>query len=198
MASRFFEVPAKAGSYGLVASAFRRKIPLAVAALAFGGVVAAQDATTQTQALQRRAAERLVSLQKEAESLAKQEQTLLVELRRLEVQREIKVEELAGVERQAADVGSKLADTTARAQALEATAERQRPEVEERMVRLYKMGRAGYWRLLLDVTSLQEVGRAYRTAAALARIDRDRIEEHHRTLAALNTERATLETRAKE
>ena len=35
------------------------------------------------------------------------------------------------------------------------------------MVQLYKMGRAGYWRLLLDVNSLRELGRAYRTAAAL-------------------------------
>ena len=156
------------------------------------------DATAQTQALQRRAAARLAALQKEAESLARQEQTLLVELRSLEVQREIKVEELAAAERQSADVQAKLANATARAQVLQSTAEQQRPEVEERMVRLYKMGRAGYWRLRLDVSSLEEVGRAYRTAAALARIDRDRIEEHRRTLAALNQERATLQTRAKE
>jgi len=177
-------------------------IVLSVAALLSGVAVvvaqAPQDATARTQALSRRAAERIASLQKEAASLARQEQTLLVELRSLEVQREIKVEELAVVERQAADVQAKLADTTTRAQTLQDTADRQRPEVEERMVRLYKMGRAGYWRLLLDVNSLQEVGRAYRTAAALARIDRDRIEEHHRTLAALKTERATLEARAKE
>jgi septal ring factor EnvC (AmiA/AmiB activator) len=166
--------------------------------LLLGVWLAAQTAPDRAQvdALSHRAAERLASLRHEAETLAKQEQTLLVELRSLEVQREIKVEELAAVERQAADVGAKLADTTARAQALQNTAERQRPEVEARMVRLYKMGRAGYWRLLLDVNSLQEVGRAYRTAAALARIDRDRIDEHRRTLAALNKERAALEARA--
>src|SRR5579872_1709198 len=157
----------------------------------------ASDAS-QVRALTKRAADRLASLQKEAEALAKQEQTLLVELRSLEVQREIKVEELAAVDRQSADVQARLADATARARALQNAADQQRPEVEERMVRLYKLGRAGYWRLLLDVNSLQEVGRAYRTAAALARIDRDRIEEHRRTLAALNTERATLEARAKD
>jgi septal ring factor EnvC (AmiA/AmiB activator) len=60
------------------------------------------------------------------------------------------------------------------------------------------MGRAGYWRLMLDVENLHEIGRAYRTAAALSRIDRDRAEEHRRTLAALRTERASLDTRAKE
>ena len=66
------------------------------------------------------------------------------------------------------------------------------------MVQLYKMGRAGYWRLLLDVNNLREVGRAYRTAAALGQIDRDRVEEHRRTLAALTAERASLEARVKE
>jgi septal ring factor EnvC (AmiA/AmiB activator) len=158
----------------------------------------ATDAAKQTEALSKRASERLAALQRESESLAKQERTLLVELRSLEVQREIKVEELASAERQTADVQAKLADATARTEALQNVAERQRPEVEARLLRLYKMGRAGYWRLLLDVNSLQEVGRAYRTAAALARIDRDRIEEHRRTLAALTQERATLQSRAKE
>src|SRR5262249_57031204 len=65
-------------------------------------------------------------------------------------------------------------------------------------VRLYKMGRAGYWKLLLDVNSLREIGHAYRTAAALSRIDRDRVEEHRRTLAALMAERTALQARARE
>ena len=203
MASRFSN--ARPSRTGLLYVRIASFIALAYMAQAFGlasveraSAQAPTDAATQAQTLSRRAAERLASLQKEAESLAKQERTLLVELRTLEVQREIKVEELRAVERQSADVQAKLAATTARAQALQNTAERQRPEVEERMLRLYKMGRAGYWRLLLDVNSLQEVGRAYRTAAALARIDRDRIEEHRRTLAALSKERLGLETRAKE
>ena len=71
-------------------------------------------------------------------------------------------------------VRGKLADAAARARTLESEADRQRPDVEARMVALYKMGRAGYWRLLLDVDSLRDMGRAYRTAAALDRIDRER------------------------
>src|SRR4029078_12785290 len=58
------------------------------------------------------------------------------------------------------------------------------------------MRRAGSRRLLLDVNDLREIGRAYRTAAALGRIDRDRVEEHRRTLAALASERAALQKRA--
>jgi murein hydrolase activator len=63
-------------------------------------------------------------------------------------------------------------------------------------VQLYKMGRAGYWRLLLDVDSLREIGRVYRTASALTHINRDRIAEHQRTLSALQQERQALEGRA--
>jgi septal ring factor EnvC (AmiA/AmiB activator) len=60
------------------------------------------------------------------------------------------------------------------------------------------MGRAGYWRLLLDVDDLQSMGRTYRTAAALTRLDGERIKRYQETLAALTTERGRLEARAKE
>jgi septal ring factor EnvC (AmiA/AmiB activator) len=194
MASRCFDGRPKGLRYVMVALVVAQALGPAVrVAQALGPA-----ATQSPDALSRRANERLAALQKEAESLAGQERTLLGELRRLELDREIKVEKLAALERDAADVRDKLAATTARTKALESEAERQRPDVEARLVRLYKLGRAGYWRLLLDVNSLREIGHAYRTAAALGRIDRDRVEEHRRTLASLTAERATLQTRAKE
>jgi septal ring factor EnvC (AmiA/AmiB activator) len=153
---------------------------------------------TQAEALAKRAAERLAALQKESESLARQEQTILVELRKLEVDRQIKVEQLAQVEREYGGVQKQLDATIKRADALQLDANRQRPDIERRLVQLYKMGRAGYWRLLLDVDDLRQMGRAYRTAAALNRIDRDRVEEHRRTLAALAQERAALQARSRE
>jgi septal ring factor EnvC (AmiA/AmiB activator) len=152
----------------------------------------------QTEALAKRAAERLTALQKEAESLAHQEQTLIVELRKLEVDRQIKAEQLAAVERDAAAVRQQVAAANARAAALQADANRQQPDLEARLVHIYKMGRAGYWRMLLDVDDLRQLGRAYRTAAALSRIDRDRVEEHRRTLDALVEERAALDARSKQ
>jgi septal ring factor EnvC (AmiA/AmiB activator) len=152
----------------------------------------------QTEALAKRAAERLAALQKEAESLLTQERGVLAELRKLEVDRAIKVEELAAIERDTREAQARLAGATRRAAQLQGEADRQRPDVEARLVQLYKMGRAGYWRLLLDVNNLREVGRAYRTAAALNRIDRDRVDEHRRTLAALAEERTALEARVKE
>jgi septal ring factor EnvC (AmiA/AmiB activator) len=204
-------LPPKGGSYrsvgrrspsflSPVASAFRRKIAsVAIAAVIGVGLSAQAPADrSQTEAQAKRAAERLGALQREAESLAKQERSLLAELRKLEIDRAIKVEQLEQIERDAADVQQKLLTATDRAAALKGEAERQRPDVEQRLVQLYKMGRAGYWRLLLDVNNLRDVGRAYRTAAALGRIDRDRVNEHRQTMAELNKERATLQTRAKE
>jgi len=205
MASRSSRI---AHARGRVASAFRRKIAPVLIVAAVAGASAqsppdrqpasADTAAKQAEAMSRRAAQRLAALQREAETLAKQEQTLLVELTRLDVERRIRQEERAAVDRDAADVRQKLADADARARTLQSEADRQRPDVEARLVQLYKMGRPGYWRLLLDVDTLRDVGRAYRTAAALGRIDRDRIEEHHRTLASLAAERAALETRAKQ
>jgi septal ring factor EnvC (AmiA/AmiB activator) len=152
----------------------------------------------QAEALSKRAADRLAALQKESEALVKQEQTLLVELRKLEVERQIKVEELAGIEREVASVQQQLQRATERAEALKSDAQRQEPDLERRLVQLYKMGRVGYWRMLLDVNDVRDLGRAYRTASALNRIDRDRVEEHKRTLAALGQERAVLEKRSRE
>jgi len=178
---------------------FSREIQVAAICLLLAATLTAQAPDRQAaDALAKRAADRLAALQKEAEQLAGREKTLLGDLRKLEVDREIKVEKLAALERDAADVRQKLASAVAREKALAGEAERQRPDVDARLVRLYKMGRAGYWRLLLDVNSLREVGRAYRTAAALGRIDRDRVEEHRRTLAALAAERAALQARARQ
>ena len=63
----------------------------------------------------------------------------------------------------------------------------QRPEIEARLVRLYKLGNAGYWRLLLDVDDAQSIGRAYRTAAALTQLDTQRVREHEGTLKSLSS-----------
>ncbi len=177
-----------------------RKIAVLAITVVIGAGLSAQAPAdrAQTEALARRASERLAALQREAEALARQERSLLAELRKLEVDRAIKVEQLEQIERDAADVQQKLAMSTTRTERLQGEADRQRPDVEARLVQLYKMGRAGYWRLLLDVNNLREVGRAYRTAAALGRIDRDRVDEHRRTLAALTQERATLRARARE
>jgi murein hydrolase activator len=143
-----------------------------------------------------RAAERIRQLQRDAEALVAQESQLLVELRKLELERQIKIEEIGSIERGQKQTARQLEDAAARASALQLIAEADRPDVEARLAQLYKLGRAGYWRLLLDVDDVRSLGRVYRTAAAMTHLDRERIQQHQRTLEALDRERSTLQVRA--
>jgi septal ring factor EnvC (AmiA/AmiB activator) len=156
----------------------------------------AQTNRDRATAASQRAADRIRALQREAEALATQESALLVQLRKLEVERQLKTEELAQIDRDHAETQRKLTDASTRAESLQRTAEAETPEIENRLVRVYKLGQPGYWRLMLDVDDLRSMGRAYRTASALNKIDRDRVYEHKRTLEALARERHELEARA--
>ena len=176
----------------------KRAPALAIAvAIVMCAALAAQGPTgDRTGTTAERAAERIRALQKESDALAAQEKTLLVELRALEVERELKTEQLASAERDLKDTRARLAATVQRAAALRSSAETQRPEVEARLVHLYKMGRAGYWKLLLDLDDLHAIGRAYRTASAMFQLDRERVQQHQRTVDALARERQSLEAQA--
>ena len=167
--------------------------------LAAGVTLLAQaPAPDPNAAAAQRAAERIRALQRESEGLASQERSLLVDLRKLEVERELKSAELANVERELRETRAKVTTTIARAAVLRDAADTERPGVEQRLVQLYKLGHAGYWRLLLDSSDLRAIGRAYRTASALNRLDRERVQQHQRTLEALAGERRALEAHLKE
>ena len=66
------------------------------------------------------------------------------------------------------------------------------------MVELYKLGSAGYVRLLFNASDLKEFGRSYRMVAAVAAIDRHRAEEYKQNLSSLRDAQRTLETRRAE
>jgi septal ring factor EnvC (AmiA/AmiB activator) len=175
-------------------------VAFAAALVAGAGAAQAPDGSGQAggaEAASRRAAERIKALQKESDALVTQERSLLAELRKLEIDRELRVEELNEVQREAARTAKALADTRTRADSLKAAAEAERPDVEARLVQLYKLGRAGYWRLLLDAEDVRAIGRAYRTAATMTHVNRERLQAHARTLEALTHERQTLENRAR-
>jgi murein hydrolase activator len=152
----------------------------------------------QNEPLSKRVADRLAALRREVDDLAKQEKSILTDLRRLELDRQIKTEELKAIQQELQTIEARLGETTQRAAALKQTAETEQPEIDQRLVRLYKIGHGGYWRLLLDVDNLQAFGRAYRTAAALNALDRNRVQQHAQTLAALDREKSALEERARE
>jgi septal ring factor EnvC (AmiA/AmiB activator) len=171
-------------------------------ALAIGVALSAQGQpdparpARRAQTPQERVNERIKTLQREAETLVSQESQLLVELRKLELERQIKVEELSGLERQQRETSHQLEDSAARADALRLIADADRPDIEARLVQLYKLGRAGYWRLLFDADNLRSIGRVYRTAAAMTHLDRERILAYQRTLDSLARERETLKARS--
>ena len=153
-------------------------------------------ARTESQA--RRASERLLALQREADGLASQQRSLLVDLRRLEVERDLKTEQLKKVEAEAQKVSIELGNTGNQIAELEEATEAARPILDARMVELYKLGGAGYVRMLFNVSDLKEVGRAYRMVAALAAIDRHRADQQRQNLVRLRSARTSLEERRAE
>ncbi|HUK35089.1 MAG TPA: peptidoglycan DD-metalloendopeptidase family protein [Vicinamibacterales bacterium] len=150
------------------------------------------------EALSRRAAERLQALQREADRLTADERTLLGDLRKLELDRQIKAEERQQAAEQAADVSAELEANTERTLKLEAEETKSRPELRARLVDMYKLGQGRYLRLLLSTTDMRQVGQAARTLAALAKIDHDRIVTRERMLHELKNVRASLEQRRRQ
>lgn len=157
-----------------------------------------QSATAPLQSVEeasRRARERVRALQREAAVLAAQERSLLVELRQLEVDLRLRAEELAQINAEVTATTGELARTESATRELQAEVARQKPIIAVRLTELYKLGRVGYWRLLLNVDDVNTVGRAYRSVGVLVRLDQDRMTAHRRTLASLTASRAALQTR---
>jgi murein hydrolase activator len=146
----------------------------------------------------RRAAERLQALQREAERLASEERTVLGDLRKLEVDRQLRVEELKQIDRDTAKASTDLETTIARMQTLQQSERATLPALRERIVEIYKLGEARYLRLLLSTPDLRRFGQATRTVAAIAKLDRDRIAAHQQTVAELRSARKTLEERRRQ
>jgi septal ring factor EnvC (AmiA/AmiB activator) len=152
----------------------------------------------RTEALARRATERLQALQREADRLASEERTVIGDLRRLEIERQLKSDELKRVDADAARVQADLDATAARMTRLEDSSRAELPELQQRLVEVYKLGQARYLRLLLSTPDLRRLGQSTRTVAALAKLDRDRAATHAKTVAELKKERNALETRRAE
>lgn len=137
-----------------------------------------------------RAARRIRALQAESDRLAAQSRTVFGELRKLEIDRALKQEELAKVDRELVRVTVDRDTTARRLQELEAVRIAGTPGVAERLVELSKRGRAGYVQLLLASNDVRAMGRMARGVAAVAELDRMRLETHRKNLAA---EKAALE-----
>jgi septal ring factor EnvC (AmiA/AmiB activator) len=147
----------------------------------------------RTEALARRATERLRALQREADRLASEERTVLGDLRKLEIDRQLGTEQLKRVGVDAAKVEAELAAITERMTSLETAQRKEQPELRARLVEIYKLGQARYLRLLLATPDLRRLGQSTRTVAVLAKLDRDRVASHQQTVGELKRTRKTLE-----
>jgi septal ring factor EnvC (AmiA/AmiB activator) len=143
----------------------------------------------------RDAEQRITQLQAEAERLAAQTGTLLGELRKLEIERELRAQALRKADAEVLQVSSALERTSKRLQTLEAQRVASTPGVRERLVEIYKRGRGGYVRLMMASDDLRALGRMSRGVAAVARLDRLRFDEHRELVRAEQDAVKELETR---
>jgi septal ring factor EnvC (AmiA/AmiB activator) len=140
--------------------------------------------------------DRLQSLEREAERLAGESRTLVGDLRRLEIERDLQTERLAQAGAAANEAQAGVQQATSQIAQLEERRAAQLPDLKAQLVDLYKRGRGGYARMLLEADGVRDLGRTTRAVSALARINEQRVSEHRRTLERLRAERATLEQKA--
>jgi len=136
--------------------------------------------------------ERIAALRHEAEVLAAEERTLLGDLRKLEVERDLRVEEARKIDADAASVAAQVEETTRQIDDLDQAIRAARPALNARLVEVYKLGRPGYARVLLGVGSYREIGRATRLVSAMAQIDQRRVQEFAGSMTRLEAAKKSL------
>jgi septal ring factor EnvC (AmiA/AmiB activator) len=184
--------------YFSITIAFRRTLAVAAIALACVPLFAQQSDRTRAEALERRAGARLQALQREAERLASEERTLLGDLRRLEIDRQIKAEELGALTAKGAAAARDVTEIDQQIARLQDQEIAARPALRERVVALYKLGQGRYLRLLLSMSDVRTLGQASRLVSELARRDQERIAEAGARRKSLIAARETLDRTTKE
>jgi septal ring factor EnvC (AmiA/AmiB activator) len=164
-------------------------------ALAVPGLVAQDSDRDRTETLARQAADRLQALHGEADRLATEERTLLGDVRRLELEREIRAAELSQAREQVRTASEELASLDQQVNAITEQSRAALPDLRARIVTLYKLGRGQYARLLLSASDLRQLGQAVRIVSALADQDRLRMAQHQQRLTELNAVRARAQER---
>ena len=172
---------------------------MAVAAVALAAALtSAQTSPPPANPQSERITDRIRALQREAERLAGEARTLVGDLRKLEIERDLKAEQAKQATADAAAAQETLRQTTDQLANLELQRLAQLPDMKQQLVDVYKRGRSGYAPLLFGAKDVREFARAARAIASLAVINQKRVEEHRRTLEALRRERTAFAQRARE
>ena len=171
---------------------------IAIACLLGLSLPLAQQPAGDTSQAKSRVDDRLKALRQEADRLATQAKTLVGDVRKLEVQRDIRVTEAQEAERALGAAKDDLNDTTRRLELLEEQRLRGLPDLKQQLVETYKRGRSGYLRLLLSAGDLRGFARATRAMTALTFRQERVISDYHQTVEALRSERSVLQGKTAE
>jgi septal ring factor EnvC (AmiA/AmiB activator) len=183
----------------LAPSTLSRRLGITLIACLIGAALPnAQQAPSDEARARARVDERLRALHQEADRLASQAKTLVGDVRKLEVQRDIRVTEAQDAERSLAAAKEDLNNTTRRLEALEEERQRGLPDLKQQLVETYKRGRSGYLRLLLSAGDLRGFARATRAMTALTFRQERILGDYHQTVDALRAERTVLQTKMAE
>ena len=151
-----------------------------------------------TEAAAKRVAERMRALQAEADRLANEARTVVGDLRKLEIERDLASERAKQAQAQVASAEGELKAVNDRLTELEQQRVAALPDLRGRFVEMYKRGQGSYARMFAGMRDLREFGRATRAVASLAHINQQRIEEHRRTIDALRKERESVQQKTRD
>ena len=178
----------------------RRRAAAGFVALAvFAGIsVPRAQQPPPSDAARARVEERLRALRQEADRLAGQAKSLVGDVRKLEVQRDIRVAEAQEAERALAAAKDDLDATSQRIELLEEQRLKGLPDLRTQLVETYKRGRTGYLRMLLSAGDLRGFARATRAMTALTFRQERVLSDFRITLEELQTERKALQAKTTE
>ncbi len=145
-----------------------------------------------------RVRERRASLEQELARLRGEEKTLLGEVEQLEIELQLRTEELTEIQITLRRVRAQLDATVARVRLLETSLATARPALAAHARALYKLGDMSYLRLLLSIDRPSDFFRGYRFISTLARRDNARVTAFRSDLRALTAEKEVLEQRTRE
>lgn len=141
---------------------------------------------------------RLKELQAESARLSREERTILNDLRKLQLDREMRAAELEARTQALNQAAAAIAALEAQQAALAGTIARQQPRVRARAVELYKSGRTSDLRRIVDAASARDAMRAWRQMAAASGRDAARFAEHRGAMAKAAAARVDLDRQRKE
>lgn len=118
---------------------------------------------------------RIAGLLKDAEQLSRRSATVLGQLRRLEVERDLQQSRADQARASLAVIEADLDVLERRVADLDAARTREAPAVAARLRRLQRLGRVGYARIVWGTSSAQTLGRAARMMTHMAREDSARL-----------------------